>query len=132
MNLTLIFFGALVLISMIYILFRKWVGFTMGKCIAIFQIQYDILIAEYPKPIALKMAFEIFKKAPYLRKLTSMQIEDAIKIILITPEPKSVIIQLLFSLHAKEAYKLFKNQEELLKKVIPYLKSNNSNSLNQC
>jgi 16S rRNA C967 or C1407 C5-methylase (RsmB/RsmF family) len=40
-------------------------------------------------------------------------------------------IQLLFSLHAKEAYKLFKNQKELLEKVIQYLRSNNSNSLNQ-
>lgn len=110
--------GAVVLAFVGYMLIRAHRGLSSAAHLHRFEGVYDAVYAQLgSEETALENAFAEFRTCPGLRELTSDEAKHAIQLLLLTPDPKWVVRNIMLGMDSKDTLRAFRDRD-FLKEVV--------------
>lgn len=114
LRLVLCIIGLPFLLFVVYLLFRAVKGWRTGQHMYMFDSLYEECYSETgSKPSAFRKAFPVFRTCPGLKKLTAEEFEKATQILLLAPDPKSLVLSIVTKLDSKIIPHAFRDAEFL-------------------
>ncbi len=108
--------GIIVLLVVIFIVYKMRVGHLTGICLFEFERVYDVAISkgDYSSESALYEALLVFQKCPVLKKLGNDDIKKVADILGNVSDPKKAIRDVVMNTSAKRALLALKNESFLM------------------
>lgn len=111
-------FGVALVLFMTNLIVRSRRGFSIGKHLYLFGVAYDDVYNKTGEKFrAIETAFAVFHTCPGLRELNAEEIEAAVVVLSLAPDPKWVVEQLMLKFDSQNMLRAFRDVNFLTKVV---------------